>query len=175
VLAAALNEIDPVIIFEYTSLLSMVGEIPSDAPPVDLIHAKIRKEGADISIITYGAAVYRSLEAAADLAKKGIDAEVVDLRMLRPIDEQTILDSVAKTGHALIVEDAWQSVSISSEISARIMEKGFYGLKAPVQRICGAEVPIPYPKHLEDACIPQKTDIINTVVKMLYPAAKPAE
>lgn len=173
VLAAALNETDPVIIFEYTSLLSMEGEIPSATEPVDLIHAKIRKEGTDISIITYGSTVYKSLDAATGLAAIGIDAEVVDVRMLRPIDERTILNSVAKTGRALIVEDAWRSVSVSAEISARIMEKGFYGLKTPVQRLCGVEVPIPYPKHLEDACIPQKEDIINMVVKMLDSAAKP--
>jgi pyruvate dehydrogenase E1 component beta subunit len=125
------------------------------------------REGSAISIITYGTGVYKSLEAAAELALVGIDAEVIDLRVLRPLDERTFLESVAKTHRVLIVEDAWRSVSISSEISARIMEKAFYDLDAPVQRLCGVEVPIPYPAHLEEASIPQKNDIVNAVKKMI--------
>lgn len=168
VLLAALEESDPVIIFEYTSMLNLESEISANPETVDLVHAKIRKEGKDISIITYGAAVYKSLEAALDLAAKGIDAEVVDIRMLRPLDETTIFTSVSKTHHALLVEDAWRSISISSEISALIMEKSFYELDSPVQRLGGVEVPIPYPKHLEDACVPQKEDIVKKVIKMLH-------
>jgi pyruvate dehydrogenase E1 component beta subunit len=109
------------------------------------------------------------MEAAKELASKGIDAEVVDLRVLRPIDEVTIMASVTKTHRALIVEDAWRSVSISSEISARISEKIFYELDAPIQRLCGLEVPIPYPAHLEDCSVPQKKDIVNEVQKILNP------
>ncbi len=97
----------------------------------------------------------------------GIEAEVINLRVLRPLDERTFLESVAKTHRVLIVEDAWRSVSISSEISARIMEKAFYDLDAPVQRLCGVEVPIPYPAHLEEAAIPQKNDIVNAIKKMI--------
>jgi pyruvate dehydrogenase E1 component beta subunit len=158
---------DPVIIFEYTSMLNLEKEIDSDAGAVDISKAKVLKEGKDISIITYGAGVYKSLEAATELATIGIDVEVVDLRVLRPMDEETFLASVAKTHRALIVEDAWRSVSISSEISSRITEKIFYELDAPVQRLCGVEVPIPYPLHLEDAAIPQKNDIVNEVKKMM--------
>jgi pyruvate dehydrogenase E1 component beta subunit len=158
---------DPVIIFEYTSMLNLEREIDSDAGAVDISKAKILREGKDISIITYGTGVSKSLEAAAELATIGIEAEVVDLRVLRPLDEETFLASVAKTHRVLIVEDAWRSVSISSEISARIMEKAFYELDAPVQRLCGVEVPIPYPLHLEDASIPQKKDIVNAVKKMM--------
>lgn len=166
-LLTALKSPDPVIIFEYTSMLNLEREIDSDAGAVEITKAKILREGKTISILTYGTGVYKSLEAAAELATIGIDAEVVDLRVLRPLDEETFLASVAKTHRALIVEDAWRSVSISSEISARIMEKVFYELDAPVQRLCGAEVPIPYPLHLEDAAIPQKNDIVNTVKKMM--------
>ncbi len=168
VLLAALQETDPVITFEYTSMLNLEAEIESDPKQVDLVHANVRKQGTDISIITYGAAVYKSLDAALELAAKGINAEVVDIRMLRPLDEASILASVSKTHRALIVEDAWRSVSVSSEISARIMENVFYDLDAPVQRLAGAEVPIPYPKHLEDACVPQKEEIINKIIKMLH-------
>jgi pyruvate dehydrogenase E1 component beta subunit len=166
-LLTALKSPDPVIIFEYTSMLNLEREIDSDAGAVDISKAKILREGKDISIITYGTGVSKSLEAAAELATIGIEAEVVDLRVLRPLDEETFLASVAKTHRALIVEDAWRSVSISSEISARIMEKAFYELDAPVQRLCGVEVPIPYPLHLEDASIPQKKDIVNAVKKMM--------
>ena len=147
----------------------MEADIPADAGAVDISKAKVRREGKDISIITYGAGVYKSLEAAAELAASGIEAEVVDLRVLRPLDEATVIASVSKTHRALIVEEAWRSVSISAEISSRIMEKAFYELDAPVQRLCGVEVPIPYPKHLEDASVPQKNDIVQAVKKMIKP------
>ena len=166
-LLTALKSPDPVLIFEYTSMLNLEREIAADVDAVDISKAKILKEGKDISIITYGAAVYKCLEAATELANIGIDAEVINLRVLRPLDEETFLASVAKTHRVLIVEDAWRSVSISSEISSRIMEKAFYELDAPVQRLCGVEVPIPYPLHLEDASIPQKNDIVNEVKKMM--------
>lgn len=167
-LLTALKIPDPVILFEYTVMLNLEKEIPNNAGAVDISKAKVLKEGTDISIITYGACVYKSLEAAAELAEIGIDAEVIDLRVLRPLDEATFLASVAKTHRAIIVEEAWRSVSISSEIISRIMEKAFYDLDAPVQRLCGAEVPIPYPLHLEDASIPQKNDIVNAVKKMIH-------
>ena len=168
-LPAAMKSRDPVIIFEYTSMLNIEKEVPEIPSEVDIFKAKIRREGKDISIITYGTGVYKSLEAAEELAAMGIDAEVVDLRILRPIDEGTILASVSKTHRALIVEDAWRSVSISSEISARITEKVFYELDAPITRLCGLEVPIPYPAHLEDFSVPQKKDIVNEVQKILNP------
>lgn len=166
-LLTALKSPDPVLIFEYTAMLNLERKIATDAGAVDISKAKVLKEGKDISIITYGAAVYKCLEAATELAIIGIDAEVIDLRVLRPLDEETFLASVAKTHRVLVVEDAWRSVSISSEISSRIMEKAFYELDAPVQRLCGVEVPIPYPLHLEDASIPQKNDIVNEVKKMM--------
>jgi pyruvate dehydrogenase E1 component beta subunit len=166
-LLSALQSPDPVIIFEYTNMLNMEGEIASDAGAVEITKAKIRREGKDISIITYGGGVYKSMEAASELSTLGIDAEILDLRTLRPLDIDAIVSTVAKTNRALIVEDAWRTVSISSEVSAIIMEKAFYELDAPVQRLCGVEVPIPYPKHLEDAAIPQKEDIVSLVKKMM--------
>lgn len=166
-LHTALQSPDPVLLFEYTAMLNLEKEIPSEAHYVDINKAKIRRQGKDISIITYGAGVYKSLDAAEELTSLGIDAEVIDLRVLRPMDETTFLTSVSKTHRAIIVEEAWRSVSISSEISARIMEKVFYDLDAPVQRLCGIEVPIPYPAHLEEAAIPQTNDIVNAVKKMM--------
>ena len=167
-LRAALQSPDPVLLFEYTLMLNLEKEIAADLGFIDITKAKVLREGSAISIITYGTGVYKSLEAAAELALVGIEAEVIDLRVLRPLDERTFLESVAKTHRVLIVEDAWRSVSISSEISARIMEKAFYDLDAPVQRLCGVEVPIPYPAHLEEGSIPQKNDIVNAVKKMIH-------
>jgi pyruvate dehydrogenase E1 component beta subunit len=166
-LRTALQSPDPVLLFEYTSMLNLEKEINANPETVDITKAKVLREGTDLSIITYGTAVYKSLEAADELASIGINIEVIDLRVLRPLDETTFLNSVAKTHRALIVEDAWRSVSISSEVSARIMEKAFYDLDAPVERLCGVEVPIPYPAHLEEASVPQKKDIVNAVKKMI--------
>lgn len=145
----------------------MEKEMPADVAISDISKAKIRRTGKDISIITYGAGVYKSLDAAAELAEAGIEAEVVDLRVLRPLDEATFLASVGKTHRALVVEEAWRSVGIAAEISSRIMEKAFYELDAPVERLCGVEVPIPYPKHLEEASVPQVADSVRAVKKML--------
>lgn len=166
-LLTALQDPDPVIIFEYTFLLNKEAEIPANAGAVDITKAKLRREGKDISVITYGAAVCKALDAAKELAVLGIDAEVIDLRVLRPLDTATVLNSVKKTHRALLVEEAWSSVNVSSEISARITENIFYDLDAPVQRLGGVEVPVPYPRHLEDASIPQPADIISKIKKML--------
>jgi pyruvate dehydrogenase E1 component beta subunit len=166
-LHTALQSPDPVIIFEYTAMLNLEADLPADAGAVTIDRACIRKEGKDITIITYGAGVYKALDAAKELAAAGMDAEVIDLRVLRPLDNSTILDSVKKTHRVLLVEEAWGSVNIAAEVSARIMENVFYELDAPVQRLCGTEVPMPYPKHLEDASLPQKEGIINKVKKML--------
>lgn len=167
-LRSALQSPDPVILFEYTVMLNMEKEIPTDLGTVDITKAKVLRTGKDISIITYGTGVYKCLEAAAELATVGIDTEIIDLRVLRPLDDLTYLASVTKTHRVLIVEDAWRSVSVSSEVSARIMEKIFYDLDAPVQRLCGVEVPIPYAAHLEQGAIPQKNDIVDTVKKMIH-------
>jgi pyruvate dehydrogenase E1 component beta subunit len=166
-LLTALQSPDPVIIFEYTFLLNKESEIPANAGAVDIAKAKVRRQGKDISIVTYGASVYKALDAAKKLAEANVEAEVIDLRVLRPLDEETIFNSVKKTHRALLIEEAWASVNISSEVSARIMEDVFYDLDAPVQRLGGVEVPIPYPRHLEEASVPQEKDIIDKVKKML--------
>jgi pyruvate/2-oxoglutarate/acetoin dehydrogenase E1 component len=156
---SALQEPDPVLIFEHAMLYVMEGELPEDAGAVELSHAAIRRPGRDVSLITYGGSLHKTLAAAELLAREGIEAEVVDLRTLRPLDEETILGSVTRTRRAVIVDEGWRSGSLSAEISARIMEHAFYELDAPVQRVCTAEVPIPYPKHLEDAALPQPESI----------------
>ncbi|HEX9868722.1 MAG TPA: alpha-ketoacid dehydrogenase subunit beta [Candidatus Tectomicrobia bacterium] len=164
----ALEDPDPVLIFENNTLYNMEGELAADAQPVDINYARVRRPGRDISIITYSASLFKALEAAAVLAGDGIDAEVIDLRTLRPLDDKTFLTSVAKTHRAVIVDEGWRSGSIAAEISARIMERAFYELDCPVERICSAEVPLPYAKHLEQAALPQAETIVATVKRMVH-------
>ncbi len=156
----ALEDPDPVLIFEHGSLYNMEGDLALDAGAVDISKAAIRRHGKNISLITYGGTLFKTLQAADELAREGIDAEVVDLRTLRPLDTATIVDSVRRTHRAVIIDEGWRSGSISAEIVARIMENAFYDLDAPVARVCSAEVPMPYPKHLEDAAIPQVPGIV---------------
>jgi pyruvate dehydrogenase E1 component beta subunit len=166
-LPTALEDPDPVLIFENSTLYNYRGKMATDAGAVDISRAKVMRVGDDVSIFTYGIGLSKSLEAAEALAENDISVEVVDLRTLHPMDEETIVASVAKTHRALIVDEGWRSGGISAEISARIMEKAFYELDLPVRRLCGAEVPMPYAKHLEQAAVPQAGDITETVQKML--------
>jgi len=156
----ALQDPDPVLIFENVMLYNMSGQIDENAGPVDITKAAIRREGKDLSLITYGGSLFKTLEAAEELAKDGIEAEVIDLRTLRPLDDATILASLGKTRRAVIVDEGWRTGSLSAEIVARIMEGGFWSLDGPVSRVCSEEVPIPYPAHLEQASIPQVDRII---------------
>jgi pyruvate dehydrogenase E1 component beta subunit len=156
----ALEDPDPVLIFENGLLYNMEGELAPDAGPVDISKAAIRRPGQHISLITYGGTLFKTMAAAEELARDGIEAEVVDLRTLRPLDTATIVDSVTRTHRAVIIDEGWKTGSISAEIMARIMENAFYELDAPLARVCSAEVPMPYPKHLEDAAIPQAPTIV---------------
>jgi pyruvate dehydrogenase E1 component beta subunit len=167
-LLTALREPDPVFIFEHAMLYPMEGEIDEQAGPVDISKAAVRRSGKDVSLITFGGSLWKTLEAADQLALAGIEAEVIDLRVLRPLDTPAILASVRKTHRAVIVDEAWRTGSFAAEISAQIMEGAFYDLDAPVARVCGAEVPIPYPKHLEDAALPQAAAIVKTVQEIRH-------
>jgi pyruvate dehydrogenase E1 component beta subunit len=156
----ALEDPDPVLIFEHGSLYNVTGELDEDAGPVDIDTAAVRRPGDDLSLITYGGTLPAVLDAAGQLADEGIDAEVLDLRTLRPLDEPAILASVRRTHRAVVVDEGWRSGSLSAEISARIAEHAFYDLDAPVGRVCSAEVPIPYSKHLEIAALPSAERIV---------------
>jgi pyruvate dehydrogenase E1 component beta subunit len=158
---SALEDPDPVVIFEHVLLYNLEGELPPDSSAVDIERAAVRRSGSDISLITYGGSLKKALQAGEELDKSGISAEVVDLRVLRPLDERTILESVRKTHRAVVVDESWRSGSFAAEISARIMEEAFFDLDAPIERVCSKEVPIPYPKHLEDAALPQVEDIVR--------------
>jgi pyruvate dehydrogenase E1 component beta subunit len=166
-LAAALREPDPVFIFEHAMLYPIEGEVDELAGPADISRCAIRREGRDVSLITYGGSLGKSIEAAETLAKEGVEAEVIDLRVLRPLDTRTILTSVAKTHRAVIIDEAWRTGSFAAEISAQIMEGAFDELDAPVARVCGEEAPMPYAKHLEDAAMPQADKILKAVREMM--------
>ncbi len=159
-LAAALADPNPVIIFEHVMLYNMTGSLAGDVGSVDIRSAKLRRPGRDVTLVTYGGSLFKTLDAAAALAADGIEAEVVDLRVLRPLDTGTILASVRRTRRAVIVDEGWRTGSLAAEVSARIMEDAFWDLDAPVGRVCSAEVPIPYPRHLEEAALPQVPGII---------------
>jgi pyruvate dehydrogenase E1 component beta subunit len=159
-LLAALQEPDPVFIFEHAGLYPVEGELDPAAGAVDIDKSAVRRSGRDLTLITYGGSVSKALAAAAELAAGGIDVEVIDLRTLRPLDDTTVLESVRRTRRAVVVDEAWRTGSLAAEVSARIMEGAFNRLAAPVTRVCSAEVPMPYAKHLEDAALPQVADIV---------------
>jgi 2-oxoisovalerate dehydrogenase E1 component len=156
----ALEDPDPVLIFENVMLYNMPGKLAADAGPVDIDKATVRRPGRDISLITYGGSLWKTLQAANELAGEGIEAEVIDLRTLRPLDDTTIMASVARTRRAVIIDEGWRSGSLAAEIGIRIVEQAFWELDAPLGRVCSEEVPIPYARHLEEAAIPQTPRIV---------------
>jgi len=159
-LRPALDDPDPVLIFEHVMLYNAEGEASEREAPIDPWTAAVRRSGEDVTLVAYGGTVPRALAAAETLAADGISAEVVDLRSLRPLDDATIMASIRKTRRAVVVDEGWKTGSLSAEISARIVEQAFWELDAPIARVCGAEVPIPYPRHLEQASIPQPEGIV---------------
>jgi pyruvate dehydrogenase E1 component beta subunit len=163
----ALEDPDPVLIFEQQVMYNMTEMVSVDPVSVDIDHAKVRRPGKDVTLITYGSCLPKSMKAAETLAEEGIDTEVIDLRILRPLDNETIFTSVAKNHRVLIVEEGWRSGSLAAEISARIMENLFYELDRPVERLCAAEVPMPYSKHMEEAAVPQPETIADAVRKLV--------
>jgi pyruvate dehydrogenase E1 component beta subunit len=166
-LLAALEMTDPVFIFEHATLYPLEDEIDESGGASDVRQAEVRRTGDDVTIIAYGGSLKKALDAAERLSQEGIEADVIDLRVLRPLDSGTIMRSVERTHRAVIVDEAWRSGSISAEISARIMEQAFNSLDWPVVRVCGEEVPAPYAKHLEDAALPQPATVVAAVREML--------
>ncbi len=165
-LPTALADPDPVIIFEHVQLYNTSSDTDS-LTPTDIDRAAVRRAGKDVTVITYGGCLPKALDAADELSLAGIDCEVVDLRVLRPLDDETMITSVGKTHRVVVVDEAWHTGSLAGEISARIVENAFYDLDAPIIRVCSEEVPIPYPRHLEEAALPQKDKIV-AAVKSLF-------
>jgi pyruvate dehydrogenase E1 component beta subunit len=166
-LLAALADPNPVLIFEHQLLYNTEGEVNESLPVSDAWTATVRRVGTRVSLITYGGSVGKALAAADLLSSDGIDAEVLDLRVLRPLDVNAVAETVRKTHRAVIIDEGWLTGSFAAEVSARIMENAFFDLDAPVARVCSAEVPIPYAKHLEDAALPQPDRIARVAREML--------
>jgi pyruvate dehydrogenase E1 component beta subunit len=170
-LAAALENPNPVLIFEHIVLYNAEGNLDPEVTSVDIRSAKVRRPGRDVTILTYGNSLPKALAAAEDLAgRHGIEAEVVDLRVLRPLDNATIYASVTRTRRCIIVDEGWKSGSISAEIAARLAENLFFELDAPIRRICSREVPIPYAAHMEEAALPRTADIVEVARQLVHPS-----
>ena len=169
-LQAALDDPNPVLIFEHVMLYNMEGELDPAVGKVDIERAKVRRPGRDVTLVTYGGSLFKTLAAADTLAKEGIDAEVIDLRVLRPLDMATVTASVAKTRRAVIVDEGWRSGSLAAEIGMRLAEDSFFELDAPLRRVCSREVPMPYAAHLEQAVLPQPETIAAAARGLVRPA-----
>lgn len=161
----ALMDPDPVIMFENALLYNLEGNLAADAGPVGIDRAIVRRSGDDLTLVTYGGSLHKTIQAAERLAEQSISAEVIDLRTLRPLDMETVLKSLAKTHRMVIIDEGWKSGSLSAEIMARVMEQAFYDLDAPIERVCSVEVPIPYARHLEQAAIPQIETILAAALR----------
>jgi pyruvate dehydrogenase E1 component beta subunit len=161
-LRTALTNPDPVIIFEHVGLYNVSADL-EEMVPTDIAKAALRHTGGDATIIAYGGCVPKALDAADELVAAGVECDVIDVRVLRPLDDATILESVRKTHRVVVVDEAWRTGSLAAEISARIVESAFYELDAPIARVCTMEVPIPYAKHLEEAALPQSDKIVAAV------------
>ena len=166
-LPSALEDPDPVIMFEHAGLYNVRGDVTPDGGPVDLTTARIRRSGDDVTLVTYGGSLAKSLDAAEALVADGVSVEVLDLRSLRPIDVPAILDSVARTHRLVVVDEGWKSVGLSAEIVALVAEHALWDLDAPVRRVCGIEVPVPYAKHMEEASVPQVPGIVEAVREVM--------
>ena len=169
-LGAALDIDDPVVIFEHAMLYNVEGELTDAWQTCDLRSAKVMREGRDVTLVAWGGTLGKALAAANELAETGIDAEVIDLRVLRPLDDATVMASIRRTHRAVIVDEGWRSGSLAAEIMARIVEQALYDLDAPVARVCSEEVPVPYAKHLEDAVLPQPAKIVAAARQLLAKA-----
>ncbi|AFM15824.1 pyruvate/2-oxoglutarate dehydrogenase complex, dehydrogenase component beta subunit [Mycolicibacterium chubuense NBB4] len=165
-LITALADPDPVVVFEHVGLYNTASDT-EELAAVDISRAAIRRPGNDVTVITYGGSLPKVLDAADELSLAGIDCEVIDLRTLRPLDTRAFIESVRKTHRAVIVDEGWRTGSLAAEVSAQIVENAFFDLDAPVGRVCTAEVPIPYAKHLEEAALPQRDTIVAAVKNLV--------
>lgn len=166
-LKAAIRSNDPVLFIEHATMYQTRGEVPDGEHIVPIGKSKIQREGKDVTVVTYSKGLELSMKAADELAKEGIQIEIVDLRCLRPLDMAPVLESFKKTNRAVIVEEGWKSYGVGSEIAARIYEQAFDYIDAPVKRVAQKEVPLPYNRTLEQAALPQVEDVIAAVKEVL--------
>lgn len=166
-LKAAIRSNDPVLFIEHSTLYQWRGEVPEGDYTIPIGKSKVQRPGNDVTIVTYSKMLQKSLLAADELAKEGIDVEIVDLRTLRPLDMEPVLESFKKTNRAVVVEEGWKSFGVGAEVSARIYEEAFDYADAPIKRVAQKEVPLPYNQQLEQLALPQVADIIQAVKEVL--------
>jgi pyruvate dehydrogenase E1 component beta subunit len=166
-LKAAIRSDDPVMFIEHATLYQWRGEVPDGDYTIPIGKSKVQRPGTDATIVTYSKGLQLSMEAADALAKEGINVEIVDLRTLRPLDMEPVVESFKKTNRAVIVEEGWKSYGVGAEVSARLYEEAFDYADAPVKRVAQKEVPLPYNRELEQMALPQVADIIGAVKEVL--------
>jgi pyruvate dehydrogenase E1 component beta subunit len=166
-LKAAIRSNDPVLFIEHATLYQVRGEVPDGDYTIPLGKSKVQRPGKDVTIVTYSKMLELSTKAADLLAKEGIEAEIVDLRSLRPLDMHPVLESFKKTNRAVIVEEGWRSYGVGSEVAARIYEEAFDYIDAPIKRVAQKEVPLPYNRTLEQMALPQVEDIVKAVKEVI--------
>src|SRR5512136_680631 len=168
-LKSAIRDDDPVFYIEHATLYSVRGDVPEDEDylvPIGV--SDVKRTGKDVTLVSYSKMIQTTLEAADKLAEEGVEAEVIDLRSLRPLDTQPIIESVKKTNRLVVVEEGWRSFGIGAEIASTVAELAFDYLDAPIRRVAQAEVPLPYNKHLEQLALPQVGDVIKAAKDVLY-------
>ena len=166
-LKSAIRSDNPVLFIEHATLYQTRGEVPEGEHLVPIGKSIVQRSGKDVTIVTYSKMLETSMKAADELAKQGIDVEIVDLRTLRPLDMEPVLESFKKTNRAVVVEEGWGTYGIGAEISTQIYEKAFDYVDAPVKRVCQKDVPLPYNRTLEQMALPQVEDVIAAVKEVL--------
>ncbi len=166
-LKAAIRSNDPIMFIEHATLYQVRGEVPDGDYVVPIGKSTIQRPGKDVTIVTYSKMLELSMKAAEELSKEGVEAEIVDLRTLRPLDIDPVIESFKKTNRAVIVEEGWKSFGVGAEISSQIYENAFDYVDAPIKRVAQKEVPLPYNRDLEQMALPQVEDIIKAVKEVL--------
>ena len=166
-LKAAIRSQDPVLFIEHATLYQVRGEVPEGEYTIPIGKSKVQRPGSDVTIVTYSKMLELSMKAADQLAKEGIQAEIVDLRTLRPLDMEPVVESLKKTNRAVVVEEGWKSFGVGSEVVARLYEQAFDYADAPIQRVAQQEVPLPYNRTLEQMALPQVEDIVRAVKEVV--------
>lgn len=166
-LKSAIRSDDPILFIEHATLYQVRGEVPEEDYTIPIGKSKVQRQGRDVTIVTYSKMLEVSTKAADILAKEGIEAEIVDLRSLRPLDMDPVLESFKKTNRAVVVEEGWRSYGVGSEVTSRIYEEAFDYVDAPIKRVAQKEVPLPYNRNLEQMALPQVEDVVKAVKEVL--------
>jgi len=166
-LKSAIRADDPIMFIEHAAMYQVRGEVPDEEYLIPIGKSKVQRPGSDVTVVTYSKGLELSMKAAEELSKDGIEVEVVDLRTLRPLDMEPVLESFKKTNRAVVVEEGWKSYGVGAEISSRIYEKAFDYVDAPILRVAQKEVPLPYNRNLEQLALPQVPDIVTAVKEVM--------